>query len=312
MTTSANAFAAYFPLAMLIVLLLLFVKLPREKMARVLVRPGAGASLIVLTTALVIAVLAGVPVGEKSALSALLQSAWGFGRPEAGASLPMASEGLSGEALQWVSFDSSPAMTVAKYTLVAAIAGGVTSFVAWICTALGLAYRFGITFPEGVKMLSGDERFPWRGAMIAGSVLWMLWTWIAALWAHGHPLGTDAAGRDVLWVLLEAMGGLGAWTSLLVLIPAVNALFMDRPSARWAGALLPAAVLSGLVLSPFSPAPFAPGLGDVFVNNEGLAAWGALMLGVALLVASGILGQALRMTAGEPSAVSEGQPAQKR
>ena len=308
MTPSANAFAAYFPLALLIVLALLLIKLPREKIARVLARPGAGASLAILTAALVISALAGLPAGDGNALSMLLQTAWGLGRPESGPSMPMASSTLQGEALLWTALGTSPGITIAKYTLIAAIAGGVTAFLAWICTALGLAYRFATSFTDGVRMLSGDPRFPWRGAMIAGSLLWMLWTWMAALWAHGHPLGTDAGGRDVLWVLMEALGGLGAWTGLLVLILAANALVMNRPSARWAGALLPAALLSGLVLSPFSPAPYAPGLGEVFMQGEGIAAWGALVLGIILLAASGILGQALRASADEtPACAADGR-----
>lgn len=289
-----NAFAAYFPAALLVVLVLLIVKLPRETLARVLLRPYAGASAVILTAALVVAAMAGFPYGDGTVLSTLLQTAWGLGRAEAGASSPMAVKTLTGEALTYVKLGASPMITIAKYTLIAAIAGGVTAFLAWICTALGVAYRFAVNFTEGVRMLGGDKRFPWRGAMIAGSVLWMLWTWIAALWAHGHPLGTDATGRDVLYVLMEAVGGLGAWTSLLILIPAVNTLFMDRPSAKWAGALLPAAVLSGLVLSPFSPAPFTEGLGTIFMTSDGILAWSAAVLGVILLVASGVLGQALR------------------
>lgn len=302
MTPSANAFAAYFPAALLVVLVLLLVKLPRETLAKVMHRPFVGVSAVILTAALVVSAMAGFPYGDGTVLSTLLQNAWGLGRPEAGASAPMTAVSYSGEALEHVKLGASPAITIAKYTLIAAIAGGVTAFLAWICTALGVAYRFATNFTDGVRMLAGgDDRFPWRSAMVAGSVLWILWTWIAALWAHGHPLGTDAAGRDVLYVLFEAVGGLGAWTALLILIPAINTLFMDRPSARWAGALLPAAVLSGLVLSPFSPAPFTVGLGTIFMESNGILAWSAAVLGVILLAASGVLGQALR-------SLEEGQP----
>lgn len=262
MTPSANAFAAYFPAALLVVLVLLLVKLPRETLAKVMHRPFVGASAVILTAALVVSAMAGFPYGDGTVLSTLLQNGWGLGRPEAGASAPMAAVSYSGEALEHVKLGASPAITIAKYTLIAAIAGGVTAFLAWICTALGGAYRFAAHFTDGVRMLAGgDERFPWRSAMVAGSILWILWTWIAALWAHGHPLGTDVAGRDVLYVLFEAVGGVGAWTALLILIPAINTLFMDRPSARWAGALLPAAVLSGLVLSPLQPRALHGGAG---------------------------------------------------
>ena len=301
MSTSANAFAAYFPAALLVVLVLLLIKLPRETLAKVMRRPFVGASAVILTAALIVSAMAGFPYGDGHAHDRH-DDAHTTNRPEAGASAPMAAVSYSGEALEHVNLGASPAITIAKYTLIAAIAGGVTAFLAWICTALGVAYRFATNFTEGIRMLAGgDERFPWRSAMVVGSILWILWTWIAALWAHGHPLGTDAAGRDVLYVLLEAVGGLGAWTALLILIPAINSLFMNRPSARWAGALLPAAVLSGLVLSPFSPAPFTVGLGTIFIENNGILAWSAAILGVLLVAASGVLGQALR-------SLEEGQP----
>ena len=81
--------------------------------------------------------MAGFPYGDGTVLSTLLQNGWGLGRPEAGASAPMAAVSYSGEALEHVKLGASPAITIAKYTLIAAIAGGVTAFLAWICTALG-------------------------------------------------------------------------------------------------------------------------------------------------------------------------------
>ena len=81
MTPSANAFAAYFPAALLVVLVLLLVKLPRETLAKVMHRPFVGASAVILTAELVVSAMAGFPYGDGTVLSTLLQNAWGLGRP---------------------------------------------------------------------------------------------------------------------------------------------------------------------------------------------------------------------------------------
>lgn len=54
-----------------------------------------------------------------------------------------------------------------KGTLIAAIAGGVTAFLAWIFTALAIARRRNATFTQTLMVMRNrDGRFPWRPAML--------------------------------------------------------------------------------------------------------------------------------------------------
>ena len=168
---------------------------------------------VFLAAGLAAAMLAAIPVERDGRTDTLLQvsvEAVGAGIPEAGASAPFATVSATGEPLRHaglrVKESRSPAVHVFKYTLVAFIAGGVTGVTAILFTAAFLAARRRIPFSEGVASLGG---FAWKNAMTAGTLLWMVFTWLLLLWPDWHVLGTTAAGTDVFALLL----GLSPWAT---------------------------------------------------------------------------------------------------
>ena len=102
---------------------------------------------------------------------------------------------------------SSRAASIAKYTLIAAIAGGVTAFAAWLITAAVVARRRGGgSLIDGLNIIgNADGSFPWRPAMLTGSVIWLFFTWLMLLWPDWHIFGTDAVGNDVLYEALKSV-----------------------------------------------------------------------------------------------------------
>lgn len=107
---------------------------------------------------------------------------------------------------QRVSPYGTPATAVLKSTLLAAIIGGVSAVFAWILTGAVLAKRRRVSFQEGMAALANrDGRFPWRSAMAAGTVLWLLTVWTCLVWPDWHIFGTDAVGNDVLYEALKSV-----------------------------------------------------------------------------------------------------------
>lgn len=93
-----------------------------------------------------------------------------------------------------------------KGTLIAAIAGGVTAFLAWIFTALAIARRRNATFTQTLMMMRNrDGRFPWRPAMLVFTVAWLLMVWLILIWPNWHVFGTDAVGNDVLYEAVKSV-----------------------------------------------------------------------------------------------------------
>lgn len=94
-----------------------------------------------------------------------------------------------------LSSETPPLIHIIKYTLVALIAGGVTSFASILFTAAIIGARKGQNLATGITMLSS---FYWRPGMLTGTALWMILTWLLLLWPDWHVLGTTAAGTDVM------------------------------------------------------------------------------------------------------------------
>lgn len=93
-----------------------------------------------------------------------------------------------------------------KGTLIAAIAGGVTAFLAWIFTALTIARRRNATFTQTLMVMRNrDGRFPWRPAMLVFTVAWLLMVWLILIWPNWHVFGTDAVGNDVLYEAVKSV-----------------------------------------------------------------------------------------------------------
>ncbi len=211
----------------------------RARWARVFENGAAGASAMVLVFFIAIAALDSVhwravlppapgaaaeaysPV-VTSGLDALVSSIGAAGR-ERSYSAPFAvkafdktTEIVDGKAVRLhaplehagksVSPYGTPATAVVKKTLIAAIAGGVSAVFAWILTGALLARRRGLSFQDGMAALANrDGRFPWRSAMGAGTVLWLLVVWVALVWPDWHIFGTDAVGNDVLYEALKSV-----------------------------------------------------------------------------------------------------------
>lgn len=97
-----------------------------------------------------------------------------------------------------ISDETPPLIHIVKYTLVALIAGGVTSFASILFTAAVLGARRGENLSAGVAMLSD---FYWRAGMLTGAALWMTLTWLLLLWPDWHVLGTTAAGTDIMAIV---------------------------------------------------------------------------------------------------------------
>ena len=93
-----------------------------------------------------------------------------------------------------------------KGTLIAAIAGGVTAFLAWIFTALAIARRRNATFTQTLMVMRNrDGCFPWRPAMLVFTVAWLLMVWLILIWPNWHVFGTDAVGNDVLYEAVKSV-----------------------------------------------------------------------------------------------------------
>ena len=93
-----------------------------------------------------------------------------------------------------------------KNTLIAAIAGGVTAFLAWIFVGLAVARRRDILFTQALMAMSNrDGKFPWRPAMLVFTAFWMIGVWLILVWPNWHVFGTDAVGNDVLYEAFKSI-----------------------------------------------------------------------------------------------------------
>lgn len=98
------------------------------------------------------------------------------------------------------------AVEIAKLTLIAAIAGGVTAVLGWIFLGLFVAYRRSIAFAEAMKaMKNSDGSFLWRPALLTLTVFWLLFVWLLLVWPGWHVFGTDAVGNDVLYEAVKSI-----------------------------------------------------------------------------------------------------------
>ncbi len=185
----------------------LFIRSARHRAAlHELLRCGTHQTLAVFAAAtLGAALLSAMPVDRDGRTDTLLQAtieATGAGLPEMSASAPFAVVDDHGRPLMHagenLSDDTPPLIHIVKYTLVALIAGGVTSFASILFTAAVLGARKGENLAAGVTMLAD---FYWRAGMLTGAALWMTFTWLLLLWPDWHVLGTTAAGTDIMAIV---------------------------------------------------------------------------------------------------------------
>jgi peptide/nickel transport system permease protein len=54
-------------------------------------------------------------------------------------------------------------------------------------------------------VVRGDTAVPWRAMLAAATVLLLFIGWLAAIWPHYHPFGTDRTGNDVLYQALKSI-----------------------------------------------------------------------------------------------------------
>lgn len=95
---------------------------------------------------------------------------------------------------------------IARRTLIAAIAGGVTAILGWIFIGLFIAHRRGRTFAEAMKIIGNrDGSFPLRPALLTLTVFWLLFVWLLLVWPGWHVFGTDAVGNDVLYEAVKSI-----------------------------------------------------------------------------------------------------------
>lgn len=185
----------------------LFIRSARHRAAlHELLRCSTHQTLAVFAAAtLGAALLSAMPVDRDGRTDTLLQAtieATGAGLPEMSASAPFAVVDDHGRPLMHagenLSDDTPPLIHIVKSTLVALIAGGVTSFASILFTAAVLGARKGENLAAGVTMLSD---FYWRAGMLTGAALWMTFTWLLLLWPDWHVLGTTAAGTDIMAII---------------------------------------------------------------------------------------------------------------
>lgn len=177
----------------------------RQVIHTVLARPLMQAILMIVLAGMTSALLSAIPLERQGRTDTLLQAtieATGAGQPEERASVPFATHDEAGEPLKYagqkLKVGSSKTVHITKYSLVAAIAGGVTSFTCILFTAAILGARRRQSLTEGIQMLSS---FYWRPAMLTGVVIWMVTTWLLLLWPNWHVLGTTATGQDIMALL---------------------------------------------------------------------------------------------------------------
>ena len=182
--TSAAVFAAC----------VLFIRSARHRaiLHELLAHPARQALAVFAAATLGAALLSAMPIDRDGRTI----EATGAGLPEMSASAPFAVVDDHGRQLmhagERLSSETPPLIHIIKYTLVALIAGGVTSFTSILFTAAIIGARKGQNLATGITMLSS---FYWRPGMLTGTALWMILTWLLLLWP---VLGTTAAGTDVM------------------------------------------------------------------------------------------------------------------
>lgn len=181
----------------------------REALYAMLAGPAHQALAIFATATLGAALLSAVPVEHDGRTDSLLQitiESSGAGLSEKGASSPFAVADDQGRPLehagQKLPAETPPLIHIVKYTLIALIAGGVTSFTSILFTAAVIGARKGENLATGITMLSS---FYWRPGMLTGAALWMCFTWLLLLWPNWHVLGTTAAGTDVMAIVASLL-----------------------------------------------------------------------------------------------------------
>ena len=168
--TSAAVFAAC----------VLFIRSARHRaiLHELLAHPARQALAVFAAATLGAALLSAMPIDRDGRTDTLLQAtieATGAGLPEMSASAPFAVVDDHGRQLmhagERLSSETPPLIHIIKYTLVALIAGGVTSFASILFTAAIIGARKGQNLATGITMLSS---FYWRPGMLTGTALWML------------------------------------------------------------------------------------------------------------------------------------------
>ncbi len=126
-------------------------------------------------------------------------------REIAGESAPMAMVAINGEPLSHVLPEPggwSPAAWVARRSLIALIASGVTSAAFVVILGVARAYRAGTGVVAAFTEL---KTLSWRPTLLTAIGLWIATNWTLFLWQGRHLLGTDPEGYDRLLTFLHTL-----------------------------------------------------------------------------------------------------------
>lgn len=194
-----------------------------------------------------------------------------------GGSYPLTSISIAGvrltEVLRKIPVGHTPSLYVVHTTLVAFIAGGVSTILIWLGYASWSAHKKGIGFLSRLTRLSnihGDS--PARLRALFWSYQWIVLTWFFLIWQKWHVFGTDAVGTDILGVFLGVMGLAWAVVSPLALCAWAVARFA-RDAVRRIVWTLPFVPMVGYGVSMMQ----LQTRGLVWIWGVGLLFWGPML-----------------------------------
>jgi peptide/nickel transport system permease protein len=84
--------------------------------------------------------------------------------------------------------------------------GALGAALLWVVVSALRARAVGVGVRASLRAIAtGATDVPWRAMLVTASVLVLFGGWVAALWPHYHPFGTDQTGNDVLFQTLKSI-----------------------------------------------------------------------------------------------------------
>ena len=221
--------------------------------------------------------LASIPMEVGNVLGQFLATWSQSASVASGASYPLTSISLAGvrltEVLRKIPVGHTPSLYVVHTTLVAFIAGGVSTIFIWLGYASWSARKKQVGFLTRLTRLSnihGDS--PARLRALFWSYHWIVLTWFFLIWQKWHVFGTDAVGTDVLSVFLTSLGVAWALVSPLALCLWAMARFAHA-SVRRIALAFPLVPIFGFGLSMMQMQI----RGLIWIWGVGLLFWGPML-----------------------------------